>query len=391
MLIRYYGHVGQQSGYAVAGAEMCMAILSAGLNLEISTTGTELPQRFGALLPHIKDEAALTANPDVVIVHTMPLSCGQFLASRPELHCYDDGGGEVIVPLRVAYTTWEGASPASEAVVRALEGYHQVWVPSRHTRDILVQGGVPDAKVIVVPHAYDETYWEVVEPEEAPEQRASDPFRFYYIGAWTVRKNPQGVIQAFLRAFSRFDNVELVMQVTGAAQAQATMTQLATGIPQSEWPVVRVTSDRVSDLAILALHVYCDCFVSASRGESWNLPAFEAMLAGRHIIAPAHQGSDDFLAITSADLYGSRLAPAGGEIIMGQPVDGQPGMVRAQYVGTQGLTAKDDWREPDIAELAMLMRRAYAEKRRKLVRHYLPSPLFGTRAVGALIAELLKQ
>jgi hypothetical protein len=154
---------------------------------------------------------------------------------------------------------------------------------------------------------------------------------------------------------------------------------------------VRVTSDRVSDLAILALHVYCDCFVSASRGESWNLPAFEAMLAGRHIIAPAHQGSDDFLAITSADLYGSRLAPAGGEIIMGQPVDGQPGMVRAQYVGTQGLTAKDDWREPDIAELAMLMRRAYAEKRRKLVRHYLPSPLFGTRAVGALIAELLKQ
>ena len=43
-----------------------------------------------------------------------------------------------------------------------------------------------------------------------------------------------------------------------------------------------IPRDRyIDDQALFALHAKSDCFVSASRGEAWNLPAFDAMLAGK--------------------------------------------------------------------------------------------------------------
>lgn len=376
MLIRYYGHVGHGSGYAAAGADFCMAILSAGIDLEISTTGRELPIRFGRLLQHIRNEEELSPRPDVIIVHTLPLSCGDLLSARR----LRETGAQC-----VAYTTWEGCSPAPAEIVASLDGFDQVWVPSVRTAAVLMQGGMTNNLVEVVPHAYDEAYWA---PRPRPE---SSLYRFYYIGAWTVRKNPQGVVQAFMRAFGRFDDAELILQSSGVQAEQVRMVQISTGIPQEDWPAVRLSNERVSDDAIRDLHASCDCFVSASRGESWNLPAFEAMLMRRHIIVPKGQGTDDFLGWdTSAWLYNARMAPAGGEIFLGAPVPGQSGVFRAQYVGTQGLTAKQDWWDPDIAQLAMHMRRAYAEKHRTLDVRYDPADRYSTSAVGALIKHLLQ-
>src|SRR5215470_12396148 len=82
MLIRYYGHVGQPSGYGEAGNEICMAILEAGFDLEISTTGDQLPARFEPLINRICDEDKLSPDPDVILVHTLPITCGGFLTTK---------------------------------------------------------------------------------------------------------------------------------------------------------------------------------------------------------------------------------------------------------------------------------------------------------------------
>lgn len=396
MLIRYYGPVGIPSGYGYAANETCMAILSAGLDLEIQTynpnpdgTINQLPARYAPLVPCIRSDGdPPTPDPDIVIVHTLPRDCARVLAVAQIRDLYPRAKC-------VAYTTWETAAPIPEPLAQGLRAFDQVWVPSRETWRTVATDG-PDANsVYMVPHAFDES---LDTAQEAP-AAGPRPYRFYYVGAWTRRKNPEGVIQAYLRAFRLGDDVELVVQAAGARHEACLLAMVAaTGMPPSYLPKVVFDSERIADAALRALHARCDCFVTASRGEAWNLPAFDAMLARRHIISPEDLGSTDYLRDTSAWLYRSRLVPAGGEAFLLPPppapqtLDASltaPYQPSVKAVGTD-ITVNDDWWEPDIADLSLRMRRAYAERVTGLAVHYDPATRYGRRAVGALIRRLLE-
>ena len=385
MLVRYYGHVGQPSGYGHAANETCMAILAAGLELEIQTDGKELHKRYLPLAPCIKATDDLNPAPDVVIVHTLPLDCDA-IAVRHGLH------GSVNSFRLIAYTTWEGCPPVSHEIINALAGFDEVWVPSRHNREAFRAARAHwKASTEVVPHAHDADAWP--RPDQGVRLfAASDlvtptpPYTFYYVGAWNLRKNVEGVIRAYARTFVPSEPVRLIIQSAGAPQHAGQLALMATGLQPEEWPTFNFSNERLLDVDIDGLHAGADCFVTASRGEAWNLPAFDAMLHGNHVIASFGEGSDDFLADTSADLIESTRVPACGEVRM----TAAPGGARAQYVGCQGLTVRSTWLEPDIIQLGEAMREAF-ERRATLVREYDPATKFGRQAVGALIKNLLTQ
>jgi glycosyltransferase involved in cell wall biosynthesis len=439
MLVRYYGHVGGASGYGHAANETCMAMLEAGIDLEISTDGKQLRAPHLPLSRCIRNEADLTGDPDVVFVHTLPIDCGKMLQRA------NVGGLSPPLDRRqraIAYTTWEGSSPASLEVADALDAFTDVWVPSEVTANLLRPSGI-NPRVSVVPHAYytvgapranaacsrcgdfhairiapgdavvspdgpgtvvewsqlgGPVYFRVQFADGARENYdpcqlthpRTDPYRFYYIGAWAIRKNVEGVIRAYLRSFSPQDNVELVIQSSGAADSACDIARIATGLTLEQMPPVRFSNQRVSDAQLREIHRSCQCFVTATRGEAWNLPAFDAMLHGNHVIAPAGMGSDDFLAETSADLYPGIRAPAGGEVCFVADPSAPPGHLTGVYFGTQGLTVRSEWIEPDIARLGLLMRKAYVERITSLSVTYDPAARFGRAAVGSLIKSLLE-
>jgi glycosyltransferase involved in cell wall biosynthesis len=400
MLVRYYGPVGIPSGYGHAATETCMAILAAGLDLEIQTyhptpgEGRQnvLSARYLPLESCIRhDGVPPTPNPDVVIVHTLPVDCGRVLAAAqirelyPKAHC-------------VAYTSWEASSISSESAAGLMggtddtdTGFDEIWVPSAQTRAALATYVRPVPSV--VPHAFDETALSLVPPGYMRDTRMMAarpprPYRFYWIGAWSRRKNPQGVIQAYLRAFDKNDPVELHMLAAGADPVDFYTCLVAeTGKSPADLPRIALCRERVSDEAIWDLHSTSHCYVTASRGEAWNLPCFDAMVVGRHIIAPQSLGSTDYLQHTSAWLYESRLSPAGGEARVTQATGGGIGM---QPIGTD-LTCKLDWWEPDIGRLAVLMRRAYAETVTDLDVHNDLAERYGRRAVGINIRRHLER
>ena len=416
MLVRYYGHVGAASGYGDAANEMCMAILDAGIDLEISTNGESLHNRYMPLASCIRNEEELSP-PDVVIVHTLPMDCGEILKRINFDPAYR-------APLRIAYTTWEGSSPMPWTMAQALLPFDQTWTPSTVTSKMMrfgrMQGvlspGNPDpfGTVWTVPHACNvasDGRWTVAgtdcwrDPNEFTNeytvsdwtpaadirQLSAPAYRFYYIGAWNSRKNPEGVIRAYLRTFRADEPVELVIQSAHGSADSCLIVQLATGLPFNEMPTIRFSVERVSDEQIADLHLRSHCYVTASRGEAWNIPAFDAMLAGRHIISPAGLGSDDFLIGTSADRYSSTLVPAHGDVRLIPDPNLPSGHARARYFGPQGLTVREDWREPNIAELGVLMRRAYTERRHGLRVDYDIAQRFGRRAVGQQIKTILEE
>lgn len=382
MRVRYYGTVGLPTGYGAAANEFCMAMLAAGIHLEILTAATQLDAAYEALVPHIRsDENPPSPHPDIVIVHTLPLSCADVLR-RAKVR-------ETCPRAKlVAYTTWEGLRAPPE-LIESLAAFSQVWVPSHVTAraiDITER-----FKTKVIPHATDDRPFgghAVVLGER--------PFRFYAIGAWTVRKNMEGVIRAYLRAFNKGDDVELLLHCQGAPDEAAAMTSVAaTGKMPSDLPPIYFSTFRMTDAEIRDIHVTSDCFVSTSRGESWNLPAFDAMRAGNHIIATAGCGHEEFLADTSWDAIDGIVAPASGEV-RASHVNGQ---VNGQYVGGDCLTVKQDWREPCIESAADLM--AYFQafvvrggrlglSRPGLSIMYDPRERFGRAAVGALIKQAIE-
>lgn len=378
MLVRYYGHVGLHTGYGDAANEFCMALLQAGddIELEISTDGQDLHRSYAPLVERVVPEPDLTPNPDIIIIHTLPMDC--LTMAKRAVH-------NISTPCRkFAYTTWEGASAIPSDMAWALSAFDQVWVPSETTATAMRQGLAGHAEVAVVPHAFDR-----MAPVVSAYYDKNQTYRFYYIGAWTVRKNVEGVVRAYLRAFDRLDNVELVLHCYGATTAQCLLAMLgATGMPLDQLPRVVITTDRKSPEDVAQMHHDNDCFVTASRGESWNLGAFEAMLAGRHVIAPEGLGSDDFLRETSADFCQSRLSPAAGEVKMMDV--GPDGRGMARYFGAHGLTVRADWREPDINHLAILMRRAWAQRKHTISLSYDPVERFGRAAVGRRIRALLE-
>jgi glycosyltransferase involved in cell wall biosynthesis len=376
MLIRYYGHVGVPSGYGDAANEMCMAILSAGIELEIQTDGRELHKRFLPLAACVKPTSDLTPNPDVVIVHTLPLDCAKLLESQqiretcPKALC-------------VAYTTWEGYGLAS-SLFGAASQFDHVWVPSASNARAFNHYG-STFYIHTVPHPYDDGLTPTDRNRDA--ENLNDTYTFSYVGAWNARKNVEGVIRAYSRAFSKGDDVMLAIHCYGAPPDVCRVAQVATGLSLEQMPEVRFTNHRMTDDHMAFIRGAYHCFVTATRGEAWNLPAFQAMLAGQHIIAPGGQGSDDFLRGTSAYLYESRVVPAFGEVLF-ENITAEG--ATARYWGCQGLTVREDWMEPDIASLGLLMRRAWAQRVDRLEINYDPAARFGRAAVGRYVRDLLE-
>lgn len=398
MRVRYYGHVGTPTGYGIAGAEMCMAMLEAGIELDILPTGNRLEAKYAPLLASIKDEVDAHPDPDAVIVHTLPMDCWKVIerAGIPR-DGWSDKGGRLVKDGRkvIAYTTWEGHGPAPTSIICALRPFAQIgqiWVPSTAALRSLEEAVWPDytcrTSVRVVPHACDTDPLAYPNPVDAVKSGPPyETYRFYYIGAWNVRKNPEGVIRAYLRAFTRDDDVELVIHSAGAPPSAVSLAVLAaTGGPMDEEARIVFSNQELVSEGIRALHMRSDCFVSASRGEAWNIPAFDAMMHRNHIIVPECQGTGEFLDGTSASYVTTSITPAAGECRLHYESTGE---CRAFYMGSQGLDVRSSWGDPNLIEMAHMMRKAYEHRPRLEVR-YDPAKRFGRAAVGKMIRDLIE-
>jgi glycosyltransferase involved in cell wall biosynthesis len=377
------------SGYGRAGIDLCLSLLAAGVELEIRVIERrpeEAKIAFDggpcqALLPYLRHEYQLTAAPDAIIVHTLPLDCGKIM----NLELERDPGIDVNIPW-IAYTTWEASSPVTAEVHTALTDFDAIWVPSSVTAAMFAPRQPMDhPPTFVVPHAFD--------PETLPARRRGHPrsggrFRFYYVGAWTSRKNPSGLLRAWAMAFTPADEVDLFLYCHGTSQEQFAVALHQTGLVADAMAPVIFHNQPLTDEQYTDIHRAHDCFVTATRGEAWDLPAFDAMLAGRHVIHPRGMGSDDFLSVhTTAALYGGAALPASVDVRVTERMEGG---VKLQIVGAQGLSSRSTWLEPDLCALSAMMRRVAADRRRTLTTDYDPSDRYGYPAVGKLALAILE-
>lgn len=369
MKLRYYSHAHLPSGFGRAALNNVLALDRAGAQLEVVTLGPRPADTPWPIPDHLSHPVE---SPDVVIVHTLPGDCHRVL----EAEGLRRGAG----PKLIAYTTWEALTAPQELVDPLYEHFDQVWTPSTPSAKAL--GATDHQRTIVVPHCYDEMAARL--PFELLDRRN---YRFYWIGSWSARKNPGGLIRAFAYAFGPGSNVELVLHCPGASVETFAATLAMCGLPQNELPAIHISTQFLNDATLALFHDESDCFVSAARGEAWNLPAFDAMLAGRHVITQYGLGSDDFLTNTSADLIDGWESPAQVDIA---PKHSENGEVTFRRIGAQGLSSRSLWLEPNLTSLADAMLSAYQSRKRDLKIEYDVASRFGYAAVAQQMMDVME-
>lgn len=171
----------------------------------------------------------------------------------------------------------------------------------------------------------------------------SDAFLFLFIFdwlSWPQRKNPGATIQTFKKAFSKQDNVALVIKTMNAAK---NIEQLQELLPLNELGKrYYIINDSLTVHDISALYSCCDAYVSLHRSEGFGRTIAEAMLAKIPVIATNYSGNTDFCSNDTTFLVNGHITP----------------LKEGDYLFWQG----QEWCDPSIDEAVEMMRLCAANK-----------------------------
>lgn len=216
----------------------------------------------------------------------------------------------------------------------------EIWAPSRYVAKAFAEVGAP---VRVVPHPiFMDDYRGIAPAARTADFEAVSLFDF---NSSMARKNPQGAIEAFGRAFGHDASARLTIKTQNGQLFPDRLAELRRQAPDN----VRIVDETWPYAEVKALIAGADVLISLHRAEGFGLTPAEAMALGRPVIATGWSGNLDFM-----DEANSILVPY-REVKVADP---------------QGIyTYKGEtWAEPDLdaAADALIRLRADEGLRRRL-------------------------
>lgn len=201
-------------------------------------------------------------------------------------------------------TSWERDRVYPELVTE-LNKVAQVWVPCERNRQAFASSGVKNVRV--VPYPYDPRRAKIAFPRGS--DAVPDGKRFYHIGKWEPRKNQHQLLGAFLQAFKPKEKASLLIKTSGFGGQWSNYPDPEESVQfwlehpavvSNGWTAealdrrVRIISERITEADIEALHQRNNIYVSSGLGEAWDIPSFDAKLAGNRMVYVGFGGPEDF-------------------------------------------------------------------------------------------------
>jgi glycosyltransferase involved in cell wall biosynthesis len=227
---------------------------------------------------------------------------------------------------RYGYWAWE-LPKAPERWLKDGALVDEVWAPSRYTADALARAAAP---VRVVPHPlFIEDYSNAA---RAPRRAAFQGVSVFDFNSSLARKNPDGAIAAWARAFGDDPTCELTLKTQNGEVFPGALAALRASAP----PNVRIVDEVWPYADIQSLIAGADVLVSLHRAEGFGLTPAEAMALGTPVLATAYSGVLDFMDHESALLVPFQPTPV---------------------ADPQGIYSGQTWAQPDIAAAAQALTR----------------------------------
>lgn len=371
MRIEYIGAAFDGSGYGEAARGYISALADAGADVRLRFVSFEqvrpdLGEFGGWMASRIQQEA--TSDAQVRVLHTTPDNWPGILRDLPE--------AARRVPT-VGYCAWETDQPPAHWITAINQsGIRMLLVPSRQNVEAFRSAGVlASIPIHRLAHAVRDI------PNRATSTLPRDGrYRFLSIFQWTERKNPLGLLKAYLTEFKDSDQVSLVLKTyllhggpEERAQIRAWIDEVKRGLWLNGYPKIELIVQQLSSGDIHQLVHDCDAYVSLHRQEGFGLPIAEAMMAGKPVIATQYGGPAEF------------------GLPIGCAVPSQPtpvfGMPWATYSGRMV------WADPNLMDARDKMRTFYANRaegerlgatcREMALREFAPA-VIGAQMLGLL-------
>jgi glycosyltransferase involved in cell wall biosynthesis len=151
------------------------------------------------------------------------------------------------------------------------------------------------------------------------------------------RKNPLGLIKAFIRAFAPDEGPVLAIKTINGDKRILEMEKMRYAARHR--PDIILADGYLSELEKSTLLAQADCYVSLHRSEGYGLSIAEAMALGKPVIATAYSGNLEFMTPQNSYLCSAERCEVGE--------------------GREPYPADSHWSEPDLAEAAKLLREVY--------------------------------
>jgi glycosyltransferase involved in cell wall biosynthesis len=179
-----------------------------------------------------------------------------------------------------------------------LSSQDRLIVPSRWAMRVLADNGIPEERIRVAPLGVDREIFRFVDRVEP------GATMFLNVGKWEVRKGHDVLIEAFCKAFTRTDDVRLVLVAHNpfySADESRQWVDIYRSSPLAE--KIQVVEERLpSQREVAKVMASADCGVFPFRAEGWNMDLAEMMAMGKNVIATNYSAPTEYLTPENARL-----------------------------------------------------------------------------------------
>lgn len=357
--VLYYAPYKNGSGYAYAAINYILAMDSVGINVKpinqpLISTNFQVPNRILEL------EKRKTEDVVAIVQHTLPKYMFVENGVKNIAVCATETDS-------IKYCNW----------VPRLNLMDQIWAISKYCVDVFAESGVT-TPTFHVPHAHDISKFHHRHEKLKSLAQFNKDFLFYSIGEAIERKHYSSLLRGFLSEFMYWEPVKLVIKVSGEEQYErvtslidstCALLQIKNAFLNNR---IIVISDRLTDSQMMSLHASCDCFVQTSYGESWSIPAMDALGMKKTPIVTGWSGYTDYIDNENGWLLNYTMEPA-------------------STAGNQNLyTFRERWASVDIEHLRKCMREAYSGDRiSKQTKAAQTLSKYSFKSIGSLIEKIL--
>jgi glycosyltransferase involved in cell wall biosynthesis len=315
----YYGYVFDASGYGHAARAYIHSLHRAGIKLSVVNIGNYALAVRDELVESLIGQ---DVNADFHIFHGIPPQWAR-QAFR--------------LPNAIGMTVWEtDVMPTQWRNV--LNHVLEVWLPCEF--NVTAFSRALDKPIFKLPHARLPLNFNGDVPDLNQFLGVTDKdYVFYSLFEWQDRKSPNGLVEAYLRAFpDDGDTVLVIKSNPGAADVAQDVVRHLRQQTQSS-ARIHIRCEAWTDAQIEALHARGDCYVSLHRGEGWGYPLFEAASRGTPVVATNYSGPLEYLDEQDHYLVQYRLSSVQQSYTYYQP--------------------RMRWAEPDLSHAAEQMREVF--------------------------------
>lgn len=233
----------------------------------------------------------------------------------------------------IGFWSWEMPKFESLDGQMAFDFLDEIWTPSNHTTEAI--SAVSPLPVVKIMHSINLPIPSLNRKDlKLPKNKFIFLFMFDSLSTFD-RKNPEGLVQAFIKAFGKSaQDVLLVIKASNLHQAPRERDEFKELIAQ--YPSIHLIDGYLLREEVNSLIYNCDCYLSLHRAEGFGLTLAEAMFYGKPTIATSYSANTEFMNVGNSFLV-------------------KYGLVELEQ--DRGTYKKGDiCAEPDIDHAAFLMR-----------------------------------